>query len=67
MSSCCLLQVVDVEERKRLMRQYAAEREAAKARILQVGNQLLTQTKPASAGGASVRMMGSAAGAGSSP
>jgi UDP-N-acetylglucosamine enolpyruvyl transferase len=60
-------QVVDVEERKRLMRQFAAEREAAKARILQVGNQLLTQTKPASAGGASVRTMGSAAGAGNSP
>lgn len=41
----CVLcaQVTDAEERKRLVRQYAAEREAAKARILQVGNQLLAQ------------------------
>jgi hypothetical protein len=48
------------------MRQFAAEREAAKARILQVGNQLLTQTKP-SAGGASARATSSAAGTGNSP
>lgn len=38
-----LLQAGDPDERKRLMKQFAAEREAAKGRILAIGNQLLPQ------------------------
>lgn len=43
MTQCVLsiLQAADGEERKRLLKRFTAEREAAKARILAIGNQLL--------------------------
>lgn len=57
-------QVADAEDRRQLMKQFAAEREAAKARILEVGNQLLTLSKPVTSGGGALAADSSAAGAG---
>lgn len=51
-----LLQVADPQERRELMKQFAAERESAKARILEVGNQLLTLSKPGTSTGGVVTL-----------
>jgi hypothetical protein len=41
------VQASEPEDRKILMKQFAAEREAAKSRILTIGNQLLPQHETA--------------------
>jgi hypothetical protein len=38
------LQAAEPEDRKRLIKQFAVERDAAKSRILEIGNQLLPES-----------------------